>query len=200
VEAKKNGVSGFVHLSNSDEESKQLLRIKQIQERIPMAAKIVEVIEDRIFVIEKARGVLLWEIEDATRLPEFLEIQNALDSFVASLKSVGLVHGDIRPWNIFYDSGIRTFKIIDWGFSFFSNDGVPGRTRNHLRLRGHDSLPPETVDAADAWKTISVLKGEETFEAAWGHDSSEMLWRPSWAKRHVPGLRFPQDPPIAFRQ
>jgi Ser/Thr protein kinase RdoA (MazF antagonist) len=47
------------------------------------------------------------------------QLPSALAQFLISLGRVGLVHGDIRPWNILCDLNNKEFRIIDWGFSFF---------------------------------------------------------------------------------
>jgi hypothetical protein len=178
VTAEKNGQLGFVLLP-AKEDVQHLLRIKGLEDRLPMAAKIVDVIEDKIFVIERVSGILLWENED--NLPAIDEIKRALGLLVASLQQVGLVHGDIRPWNIFYDANRKQFKVIDWGFSFFLENGPSDKTKGHLDARGHKP-PYQDVDQIDASKTIQVIEGSLSYEDAWHHPSGEMFWRPKWGK------------------
>src|SRR5215216_5568651 len=82
-------------------------RIIQNQAQLRMVPKLVHVAES-IFLIEECGGTLLWETEDNA---QFLNrLPSALAQFVSSLRRIGLVHGDIRPWNIFYDN--KEFKII----------------------------------------------------------------------------------------
>lgn len=164
-----------------DDRRPHFLRIKQVQHLVPMAAQITDVV-DRIFIIERAPGVLMWEMED--HLPDITE---QLNSFVSSLEEVGLVHADIRPWNIFYDATTKNIKVIDWGFSYFTADGIYPGTRGHLIARGHTISQPSPIDRIDAKKTLQVLRAEISFESAWGHGPSERDWWPNWAKRvHAP--------------
>jgi Phosphotransferase enzyme family len=181
ITAEKNGQNGFVILP-PDDEARQLLRIQSIQCRLPMAAQILDVIESRIFVVARAPGVLLWEMEDG--LPARDEIRLALDSLVESLKQVGLVHGDIRPWNVFYDASHKHYKIIDWGFSFFLDSPPCGKDSRlgHLAAGRHEP-PYSHVDRDDVNRTIQIIAGELSCEDAWAHRPDELTWRPKWAKR-----------------
>jgi hypothetical protein len=161
-----------------------LLKIKEIQQQLPLAAQITDVV-DKVFIVERAPGVLLWEMDDE-KAPD---VSGQLYSFVSSLELVGLVHGDIRPWNIFYDAATKSIKVIDWGFSFFISDGIPQGALGHIRYRGHNPSQPSTIDLNDADKTLKVLKGEISFESAWNHGPNERDWWPKWAKKPEPANR-----------
>jgi hypothetical protein len=159
------------------------LKIRSIQHELPIAAQILDVIENKVFVIEQAAGVLLWEIEDG--LPSLAFVEEKLNSFVSSMQRVGLVHGDIRPWNIFYDKANDSVKVIDWGFSFFIGDQLEPKTLGHLQARGHDVSNLARVDRVDVERTLRVLDGKLSYEAAWRHGPNEIEWRPKWAKREI---------------
>jgi serine/threonine protein kinase len=150
-----------------------------------MAVQILDVVEKRIFVVERAPGVLVWEMEDS--LPFVSAIETHLDVFVSSLHQMGLVHGDIRPWNIFYDHEQQVFKVIDWGFSFFIGDNLDQKTSGHLSGRGHANTPLLQIDSIDAQRTLQVLRGAISYEDAWNHKPHETEWRPKWAKRQAAG-------------
>jgi serine/threonine protein kinase len=127
--------------------------------------------------------VLLWESDDNSAfLPQ---LPKALSQLLNSLGKVGLVHGDIRPWNIFYDTTNKEFKIIDWGFSFFIGENLTQspfwHLRDHLKSRGHNISAPATIDTTDAEKTLQVVGGSLRYEDAWFHNAEEMTWRPPWA-------------------
>ncbi len=149
-----------------------------------MAARLSHV-EGSIFLVEECGGTLLWEIEDKSQFVN--DLPAALDSSVDSLSRLKLVHGDIRPWNIFYDREHKIFRIIDWGFSFFLDEDLCAspfwHLREHLKARGHKLSDAWQIDEVDARKTKQVVAGEWSYEKAWGHQADEMKWRPPWAKR-----------------
>ncbi len=177
--AKKYGQVGFVCLP-SHEDAQHFLRIQRIQDRLRGVAKIVDIIEERVFIVERAPGTLLWHIDDG--LPDPEAIRSALDSFVGSLEQVGLVHGDLRPWNVFYDAR-KGFTVIDWGFSFFTRDSRSKKMLGHLEASGHKQ-PFLHVDRLDADRIIQLVEGKLGWEDAWGHPN-EITWGPPWAKRKV---------------
>jgi RIO-like serine/threonine protein kinase len=119
----------------------------QNQEQLRMVPKLVYVAEN-IFLIEECGGTLLWEADDNAEFCD--QLPSALARFVSSLARVGLVHGDIRPWNIFYDRNNKKFKIIDWAFSFFLGEDLSAvplwHLRDHLQARGHDLAKPHQID------------------------------------------------------
>jgi Phosphotransferase enzyme family len=159
-------------------------RIVQNQHQLKMVPKLVHFAES-IFLIEKCEGTLVWETDDNAQFCD--QLPSALAQFVSSLGRVGLVHGDIRPWNIFYDRNNKEFKIIDWGFSFFLGEDLSKEPlwhlRDHLQARGHDLAKPHQVDHTDALKTEQIVKGTLRLEDAWLHQADDIEWRPSWAAR-----------------
>jgi aminoglycoside phosphotransferase (APT) family kinase protein len=149
-----------------------------------MAARLSH-LAGSVFLVEECAGVLLWENEDNSQF--LAQLPAALNQLVDSLGRIGLVHGDIRPWNIFYDNSTKGFAIIDWGFSFFLDEDLTRppfwHLRDHLRARGHDINTPQAIDRIDASKTLEVVSGRLRYEDAWKHQSQEMQWRPPWAAR-----------------
>jgi hypothetical protein len=183
IRASKNG-RHYIVLKVPFWQNAHYLRLIEIQEQVPMAAKLLHVAES-VFLLEECAGTLLWEIEDNSAF--IGQLPRALDQLVASLGRVKLVHADIRPWNIFYEPTTKRFKIIDWGFSFFIGQNIHEppfwHLRDHLRDRGHDINAPHKIDGVDAQSTLRVSKGELRYEDAWKHPTGEMEWFPSWAKR-----------------
>jgi hypothetical protein len=177
VTAEKDGQFGFVFLA-SGERAEHFLRIRNIQHKLPAVAKIVDVIENRIFVVQRAPGTLLWHIEDGLPKPDV--VRTALDSLVESLEQLGLVHGDLRPWNVFYDLG-KGFTLIDWGFSFFLDRGPSEELKGHFEASRHHA-PFQNVDRADADRITQLVQGKLGWEDAWGHPD-EVTWGHRWAKR-----------------
>jgi hypothetical protein len=177
VTAKKDGQVGFVFVA-SHEDAQHFLRLRSIQDAFLGAAKIVDVIENRVFIVERAPGTLLWHIEDG--LPEPESFRSALDAFVGSLEQVGLVHGDLRPWNVFYDPR-KGFTVIDWGFSFFTGDSRVMKMSGHFEASRHKQ-PFLHVDKLDADRIVQLVEGRIGWEDAWGHPN-EITWGPPWAKR-----------------
>jgi serine/threonine protein kinase len=159
-------------------------RIIQVQNRLPFVPKL-SYFQGPIFLMENCRGHLLWEMEDARQFSSLLP--SALRSLVAALDRVGLVHADIRPWNIFFDPASREFRVIDWGFSFFSDCDLGAEPfwhlRSHLRARGHSLASPMQVDRLDAEKVLQVVSGGLCYEEAWRHEPGEIAWQPPWAGR-----------------
>jgi len=157
-------------------------RLSQVQTNIPFVPKLTH-LGETIFLMERCQGSLLWEIEDRNAFAPALP--SVLEKFVAGARAHGLVHADLRPWNIFYDAASGEFKIIDWGFSFFADQDLNlepfWHIRSHLHARGHPLATPMQIDSTDAAKTLSVVNGTTSYEEAWHHAPTEMAWRPPWA-------------------
>lgn len=171
---------GIISAIKDRDQVERFKAIKGIQDQLPHAAKILEII-DNIVITEKVHGKLLWEIEDKVDLPSEESLESELLSIVGELKNSNLVHGDIRPWNLFYNSETKDLKLIDWGFSFFIGKRLFGNTQNHLNERGHSGRPHADIDSIDAQRTLRVFKREISPEKAWDHKEKSWSWRPNWA-------------------
>jgi len=164
-------------------------RIQTIQGSAPRMAKIVGPIEDVVLSVE-ARGQNLWEM-DICPDPEIVE--DHLLEFAMWTQTHDLIHGDLRPWNVFYD---HTFgvQVIDWrDLSAFVDDLLPQGTRPPRRsdllgvghyakfhptlvARGHFT----EIDRTDARLIGKLLRAEIGLSEAWSgpHQSR----RPPWCK------------------
>lgn len=87
---------GIISAIKDRDQVEHFKAIKGIQDQLPHAAKILEII-DNIVITEKVHGKLLWEIEDKVDLPSEESLESELLSIVGELKNSNLVHGDIRP-------------------------------------------------------------------------------------------------------
>lgn len=159
---------------------KRLSDIRQVQNQIPEAAQILEILQGQgdqdVALIEKLDGTLLWELE--TNRPQLGMVTEALDTLVLNLQHAHLVHADIRPWNIIYQDRDSSFRCIDWGFAFFLGDTKYGKTGAHLSARGHQKTVEKEIDRIDADRTITVLKCPHCLESLWNHAPDQFKWRP----------------------
>lgn len=153
-------------------------RIRLVQDSIPHMARMVEEIGD-VILLETASGRLLWEIDAA---PDPIAIERQLNEFAAGTEKNGLIHGDIRPWNIFVDDHCG-ISVIDWNLSRFVDDLRLGDdllvghfTNFHKGLKISELA---RMDLVDAHRIMQLLKGEIRFAQAWPQNP---LWYPAWCK------------------
>lgn len=173
-------------------DTRLLNRIFAVQSKIPEAARIERLLElsaaKSAAMIELIPGTVLWELEHDR--PSLASVRCDLDEFVANLRSVQLVHGDIRPWNVLVEQQSGRLRFIDWGFSFFFEDRVPARAISHFKARGNGELPIDAIDRTDAERTLAVLLDPGRAEALWRHTRSAFTWRPArWPAEHGVELR-----------
>jgi hypothetical protein len=188
--ATKGGVRYFAFRICHPDSPKHHERIQRIQDSIPHMARMLKPIKD-VVLIEEARGENLWHMK--TR-PDLTRVEGQLIEFARATKRNGLIHGDLRPWNVFCDDEQRV-QVIDWWYlSSFIGDLVGDRPRRPDLVRGQDAhyakFHPDLVsqnkftdiDLADAGIIGKLLRGEiELSDAgAWrGRYSSlgRFLWQ-----------------------
>jgi len=183
IRAKRSGACYVIFEKNDVERRRKrlcpLAELKAVLHKVPAASKIVEIIPFKpkvLVALEEASGFMnLWEIERSCELPSRSELESALIQLLESLEAINWVHGDIRPWNIFFDPKGRIFIFIDWWES---------KTKN-----------PENAekDRQDVRNILSLFDGNATLEDLWGHPYFTMTWSPNWVRRgRVPKgiLRF----------
>ncbi len=172
-----------IHMIAISDYRERLQGIRRVQSQIPEAAQIFKIIpgsgEFDIALIEYIDDSLLWELEEGSRPPLDIVV-DSLDKLVTNLASADLVHADIRPWNLFYESKTSSLRCIDWGFSFFVGGRKYDNTEEHLRQRGHLNRDEREIDREDADRTIRVLRSPDSLEREWVHGSGKQVtWRPS---------------------
>ena len=74
------------------------------------------------------------------RLEILLQLARAIDESHRR----GVVHGDLNPWNLFYNPETERISIIDLGRNNFGVQGWRAHEHTQLMLEQIDSLPPET--------------------------------------------------------
>jgi tRNA A-37 threonylcarbamoyl transferase component Bud32 len=131
---------------------------------------------ERCFLWEEARGTLLWELEQGR--PDLASIRTSIGEFVRALSGVRLVHGDLRPWNIFYEPETGKYSVIDWGFSCFMGEPKSIGATAHITER-NPGISDEDLDALDLQKTIQALERPDKTEALWNHPPNMFRWRPT---------------------
>jgi hypothetical protein len=122
-------------------------RIMEIQDSIPHMAKFYTP-QNGYILSEIAPGELIWNLD---YVPHIDRIEKQLGEFARGAKACGLVHGDIRPWNVVQDNQ-GDIKVIDWNLSRFGESNV---------------------DIEDVRKLGCTLRGETGFHQAWGWGPSE---------------------------
>jgi hypothetical protein len=164
-------------------------RIQSIQDSCPRMAKIVGPIEDVVLSTE-ARGQNLWGMEVPPD-PGIVEAQ--LLEFARWTQAHHLVHGDLRPWNVFFDHHYGV-QVIDWrDLSAFVDDLLPRDTlpprRGDLLGDGHYAkFHPKLVaqgnfteiDRWDARLIGKLLRAEIGLSEAWQGPHPSRY--PSWCK------------------
>jgi len=148
------------------------------------------VVIDDIVLLEKARGQKLWEMETAPQYADTVEYQ--LIEFARSTQDNQLIHGDLRPWNIFFDAE-QGVQVIDWiCLSSFVDDLVGDQPRRRDLVEGEDAHYVKfhsglvarrnfaEIDLADARLIGQLLKGDiRRLGAAWPR-ADPRPWYPHW--------------------
>jgi hypothetical protein len=194
--ATKNGVRHFVSRINTPDYADHHRRIRHLQGSMPHAARIVGPIENFILSVE-ARGQSLWSMEVPPN-PDLVTAQ--LLEFSRWTEAHGLVHGDVRPWNVFFDQD--RIQVIDWDLSAFIDvdllprGEVPPRRldliaewNEHTGGSGHyQRFHPDLVaqsrfggiDRRDALLIRRLLKGKLGLGEAW--PGVNLSWYPPWCR------------------
>ena len=129
--------------------------------------------------MEAAPGQLLWEMD---RPPDVSSIERSLYEFSAATHANGLIHGDVRPWNVVVDDQ-NQIRVIDWNLSCFLDDLRLGDRllRGHF-AKFHRSLKINEIlriDRIDAERIVALLRGQIRFPQAWAQNPS---WYPAWCQ------------------
>jgi hypothetical protein len=190
--AMKGGTNHYAFKISLPDSPDHHQRIQRIQEVCPRVAKMVGPIEDVILSVE-APGHNLWEIGSAPD-PDMVEAQ--LIEFALWGQRHELIHGDLRPWNIFFDQN-HGVQVIDWReVSAFVDDLLPrdGQSPRRYDLldgqghytRFHRDLVAQgnftQIDLRDAQSIGKLLRGEVGLTGAWP-DGSIPSWRPPWCSK-----------------
>jgi hypothetical protein len=165
-------------------------RIRTLQDSIPRMARMVGPFED-VVLLEAAHGQLLWDLDKA---PDPAIVEAQLIEFALGTARNQLIHGDLRPWNVFFDSE-HGVQVIDWWcLSSFVDDllarGVLPARRADLLGQGHYAkFHPELVaggkltdiDQEDARRIGKLLRGDIGLSEAW-QPVYRITPRPTWCK------------------
>jgi hypothetical protein len=192
--ATKNGVTYYAfNVRTSDcihDHADHYQRIRTIQDSIPRMARMVGPFED-VVLLEAAQGDLLWDLDKA---PDPAVVEAQLIEFALATRKLQLIHGDLRPWNVFFDNE-RGVQVIDWWcLSAFVDDllprGVLPARRADLLGQGHYAkFHPELVaqgrlteiDEEDARRIGKLLRGDISLSEAW-HPVYQLSRCPAWCK------------------
>jgi hypothetical protein len=167
-------------------------RIRSIQDSIPRMARMIGPFED-IVLLERCHphARKLWEMDDAPDYAGVVECQ--LIEFALGTRSNQLVHGDLRPWNVFFDIN-HGVQVIDWWcLSSFVDDlvGDLPRRRDLIEegkhyVKFHPDLVAQRnfteIDLTDARLVGRLLRGEiGRLSQAWPQ-TDPRPWYPLWCK------------------
>lgn len=126
-----------------------------------------------LVLTEYVDGRLLWELSGQQR-PSLTSVEKRLREFAIAAEAAGLVHGDLRPWNVMlrYEGSVA---VLDWGFGFLRDSGPSKDTARHLRAGGHKA-PFTQVDHIDAERTVMALRKPERVAELW--NAEQPTWYP----------------------
>jgi Phosphotransferase enzyme family len=188
--AEKGGARHYAFKICAPDDPDHHRRIQSIEDLSPRVARFYVTVEGIVLSVE-APGHNLWEIEPA---PDPHTVEAQLIEFALWTQRHQLIHGDLRPWNVFFDND-HGVQVIDWlNLSAFVDDLLPRGElpprRNDLLGHGHyANVYPDLVaernfteiDLRDARLIGKLLKGEIGLAGAWPR-GSHPSWRPSWCK------------------
>jgi hypothetical protein len=186
----KDGVEHFAFTICDPEYPDHYRRIESLQGSIPRMARMVGPIED-VVLLEKAHGIKLWEMDTA---PDYASaVEGQLIEFALGTQKNELIHGDLRPWNVFFHKD-RGVQVIDWWkLSSFVDDlvGDSPRRRDLIEVGKHYvTFHPDLVaqarlteiDLTDARLIGGLLRGEiGRLSEAWPQ-ADRRPWYPPWCK------------------
>ena len=168
MRATKSGQPYFIVQKNLEKKA-SLEKLEWVLRNIPNAAKIDRIVSIKskllVFLEEVVGFRNLWEIEDNSELPMREDLKSALNQLIQSLLKVRWVHGDLRPWNIFFNPMTRGFSFIDW---WSSRALTPDEEEN---------------DRRDSEKVLTLFDGKDNLENIWKQQYFTMTWNPPWVKR-----------------
>lgn len=150
---------------------KSLTSIAPILTRIPFDQ------QQDIAVFEWIEGTLLWETSE--NRPDLTTLQTTLEQTLKQINLQGLIHGDIRPWNIIWNPENQQIYLIDWELSQIIEPTQNTQPNAHSLLRGHGQTELTEIDQRDLAKTIQVLQNPPYLYQAWWHTSNEFNWLPN---------------------
>ncbi|MBU1616961.1 MAG: protein kinase [Candidatus Margulisbacteria bacterium] len=119
-------------------------------------------------IFEKVSGQTLFDIlREKKRLPlaEALDIAVKICDALIMIKEEKMVHGDIKPENIFYDAKTGAIKIIDFGQAVLS--GEKGKKATLLFSSPEQTKQDKVDEKADVFSTcltlVELLNGKNGF-------------------------------------
>jgi Phosphotransferase enzyme family len=183
----KGGVKYYAFKICGHDNPDHYRRIQSIQASIPRMVRMEGPIED-VVLLEEARGEILWEVEP---VPDPAVVENQLIEFALGTKANQLIHGDLRPWNVFFDKDCGVQVIDWWCVSSFVDDLIGNEPRRRDLIEGHyarfhANLVAQrnftVIDLADAHRIGKLLRGDIGFSQAWPA-SSPWPWYPAWCRR-----------------
>ncbi len=140
-------------------------RIQAIQDSIPRMARMVGPFED-VVLLEAAHGDLIFNLD---KVPDPARVEAQLIEFALGTRMNQLIHGDLRPWNVFFDSE-HGVQVIDWWcLSSFVDDLLPSGVlpprRADLLGEGHYAkFHPELVAQGNSRRlTRKMRAGSRSF-------------------------------------
>src|ERR1700730_8925526 len=98
--ALKGGLEHFAFRVCPPDHPDHYQRIRSVQDSIPNMARMVGPVED-VDLLERASGEKRWEMDSAPGYAQIVEDQ--LIEYALGTKNNQLIHGDLRPWNVFFD-------------------------------------------------------------------------------------------------
>lgn len=117
----------------------------------------------------RARGANLWDLDTISASSREM-IATKLIEFAHDTKRAGVIHADLRPWNVFVDNS-GGIEVIDWNLMCFADEIAtrPDLMTGHYKNFNPGLLPDRIldIDMADAQRMARLLKGDIRFEEAW---------------------------------
>lgn len=153
---------------------------KEVKNFAPILARLPYDQQQDIALFEWIEGTLLWEIIE--QRPSLESIKFTLEEALGKINQQGLIHGDVRPWNIIWNEKQGQPYLIDWDLSQVVGDDKGVKNIEHILLRGYSIKSIKEVDLEDLKKSIDCLKDPGSLYRAWWHASSEFNYLPPYWK------------------
>ena len=154
---------------------------KEVKNFAPILARLPYDQQQDIALFEWIDGTLLWE--KIEQRPCLESIKSILEATIRKINDQGLIHCDIRPWNIIWSDEHQMPFLLDWDLSQVLMDNKSVKPTEHVLFRGGSLQDIQELDLEDLKKSNDVLRRPKLINTTWWHTSNDFDWLPpAWTK------------------